>query len=115
MQLLGSGAIIRPDEDRRRRERLKDLHLRGYESSNPGVPQALVTTTLAGAPPAAPDGHPELWARLRELPHKQRTAVFCRSVLGMPYDELAVLLESSEDAARRNVHEGLRRLKEEMT
>ena len=67
----------------------------------------------AGAP-AAPDGHPELWARLRELPHKQRTAVFCRSVLGMPYSELALLLESSEDAARRNVHEGLKRLREEL-
>jgi DNA-directed RNA polymerase specialized sigma24 family protein len=33
----------------------------------------------------------------------------------MPYDELAVLLESSEDAARRNVHEGLKRLREELT
>ena len=41
--------------------------------------------------------------------------MFCRSVLGMPYDELALLLESSEDAARRNVHEGLKRLKEELT
>jgi DNA-directed RNA polymerase specialized sigma24 family protein len=35
-------------------------------------------------------------------------------VLGMPYDELASLLESSEDAARRNVHEGLKRLREEL-
>jgi len=60
-------------------------------------------------------GDPEIWARLRELPAKQRTAVFCRSVLGMPYEELAVLLESSEDAARRNVHEGLKRLREELT
>jgi DNA-directed RNA polymerase specialized sigma24 family protein len=41
--------------------------------------------------------------------------VFCRSVLGMPYDELALLLESSEEAARRNVHEGLKRLKEELS
>ena len=65
-------------------------------------------------PPPPPDGHPELWTRLRELPHKQRTAVFCRSVLGMPYAELALLLESSEEAARRNVHEGLKRLREEL-
>ena len=28
------------------------------------------------------------------FPAKQRTAVYCRSVLGMPYDELAELLES---------------------
>ena len=61
------------------------------------------------------DTGPELWERVRELPPKQRTAVFCRSVLGMPYAELAVLLESSEDAARRNVHEGLKRLKEELS
>ena len=61
------------------------------------------------------DTDPELWERVRELPPKQRTAVFCRSVLGMPYAELAVLLESSEDAARRNVHEGLKRLKEELS
>ena len=67
----------------------------------------------AGTPPPR-DGSPELWARLRELPYKQRTAVFCRSVLGMPYAELALLLESSEEAARRNVHEGLKRLREEL-
>jgi RNA polymerase sigma factor (sigma-70 family) len=64
----------------------------------------------------ASDGHhsePELWAAVRRLPEKQRTAVFCHSALGMPYAELADLLDSSEDAARRNVHEGLKRLREE--
>ena len=60
-------------------------------------------------------GDDELWERVRRLPAKQRTAVYCRSVLGMPYGELAQLLESSEDAARRNVHEGLKRLREELT
>lgn len=74
-----------------------------------------VAAVPEGAPPPVPDGEPELWARVRELPAKQRTAVFCRSVLGMPYQELALLLESTEDAARRNVHEGLKRLKEELS
>jgi RNA polymerase sigma factor (sigma-70 family) len=72
----------------------------------------------AAPPPAAggaEDSQPELWARVRELPPKQRTAVFCREVLGMPYAELALLLECSEDAARRNVHEGLKRLRKEYT
>ena len=68
---------------------------------------------MATAPPAEPDDHSELWVSLRALPAKQRTAVYCRTVLGMPYDELARLLESSEEAARRNVHEGLKRLREE--
>jgi RNA polymerase sigma factor (sigma-70 family) len=66
------------------------------------------------APPAASENsEPALWAAVRRLPTKQRTAVFCRSVLGMPYPELAELLDGSEDAARRNVHEGLKRLREE--
>jgi RNA polymerase sigma factor (sigma-70 family) len=67
-------------------------------------------------PEAEADGHdPRLWEAVRRLPPKQRTAVFCRSVLGMPYPELASVLESSEEAARRNVHEGLKRLGEEWT
>ena len=78
------------------------------------VPVAAVPERAAPAA-AEPGDTPELWARLRELPDKQRTAVFCRSVLGMSYDELAALLESSEDAARRNVHEGLKRLREELS
>jgi DNA-directed RNA polymerase specialized sigma24 family protein len=66
-----------------------------------------------GAVDEMPDGEPELWAALRRLPPKQRTAVYCRTVLGMPYEELAVVLESSVDAARRNVFEGLKKLREE--
>ena len=66
-----------------------------------------------GARPERLNSEPEVWARLRELPPKQRTAVFCRTLLGMPYPELALLLESSEEAARRSVHEGLKRLREE--
>lgn len=64
-------------------------------------------------PPVAVDGQPALWSAVRRLPAKQRTAVFCRSVLDMPYGELAELLGCSEDAARRNVHEGLKRLRQE--
>jgi RNA polymerase sigma factor (sigma-70 family) len=77
--------------------------------------RAVPVAALPERPSPGVEDDPELWARLRELPAKQRTAVFCRSVLGMPYEELATLLESSEDAARRNVHEGLKRLREELT
>jgi RNA polymerase sigma factor (sigma-70 family) len=84
------------------------------------VPVEAVADPAAGcaAPPgegALPDEEPELWEAVRSLPPKQRTAVFCRTVLGMPYEELARLLESSEDAARRNVFEGLRTLREGWT
>jgi RNA polymerase sigma factor (sigma-70 family) len=75
------------------------------------VPVAVVPDSAS----SSPDEDPDLWARVRELPAKQCTAVYCRSVLAMPYDELAALLDSSEEAARRNVHEGLKRLREELT
>jgi RNA polymerase sigma factor (sigma-70 family) len=81
----------------------------------PRPSDSLPETTATPAGTAIEDGEPSLWAAVRELPPKQRTAVFCRSVLGMPYDELAELLESSQDAARRNVHEGLKTLREEWT
>ena len=76
-----------------------------------------VTTVPNGSAPAAePElDEPELWAAVKELPPKQRAAVYCRSVLGIPYDELAELLDCSRDAARRSVHEGLKRLREEWT
>jgi RNA polymerase sigma factor (sigma-70 family) len=79
------------------------------------VPVEAVPEPAAAEGPVLDDGQPDLWGALRDLPPKQRTAVFCRTVLGMPYDELAVLLESSEDAARHNVFEGLKKLREEWT
>ena len=79
------------------------------------VPVEDVAETASVPAPPSPNGDLELWAAVRELPPKQRTAVFCRTVLGMPYPELARLLESSEDAARRNVFEGLKKLREEWT
>jgi RNA polymerase sigma factor (sigma-70 family) len=60
------------------------------------------------------DNEPRLWAHVRALPEKQRMAVFLRSVADLAYDEVATALDCSQDAARRNVHEGLRRLREEL-
>jgi RNA polymerase sigma factor (sigma-70 family) len=64
--------------------------------------------------PAAPEhagpDH-ELWAQVRELPDKQRTAVALRYVLDAPYAEISQVMGTSEEAARRNVHEGLKRLR----
>jgi RNA polymerase sigma factor (sigma-70 family) len=66
-------------------------------------------------PPVEPiDGEPELWAHVRALPEKQRMAVFLRSVADLSYAEVGVALDCSQDAARRNVHEGLKRLREEL-
>jgi len=69
------------------------------------------------APPAAPAapglaaGDEELWARVRELPGKQRAAIALRFVADAPYAEISSVMGTSEEAARRNVHEGLKRLR----
>lgn len=56
-------------------------------------------------------GDDELWDRVRELPPKQRTAVVLRYVVDLTHADIANALGSSEEAARRNVHEGLKKLK----
>jgi RNA polymerase sigma factor (sigma-70 family) len=56
-------------------------------------------------------GDDELWVRVRELPPKQRTAVVLRYVVDLTHADIADALGSSEEAARRNVHEGLKKLK----
>ncbi len=55
----------------------------------------------------------DLWARVRELPSKQRAAVALRYVTDAGYEEIAAVMGTSQDAARRNVHEALKRLRTE--
>jgi len=64
------------------------------------------------APPAevAPDG---LWAAVDALPPKQRTALALRYAADAPYEVVAAVMQTSEPAARRNVHEAIKRLREE--
>jgi RNA polymerase sigma factor (sigma-70 family) len=60
------------------------------------------------------DGPDEgLWALVRDLPDKQRTALAMRYVADAGYDEISAAMGTSEDAARRNVHEALKRLRTE--
>ena len=74
-----------------------------------------ITMDALPEPAAAERREPDddLWAQVRELPDKQRTAVALRYVLDAPYAEISQVMGTSEDAARRNVHEGLKRLRRE--
>jgi RNA polymerase sigma-70 factor (ECF subfamily) len=59
------------------------------------------------------DGAPEIWAHVRALPAKQRTALALRTVADLAYADVAQIMGTSEEAARRNVHEALKRLRTE--
>jgi len=61
---------------------------------------------------ADPDGpDEELWERVRALPLKQREAVGLRFVLDWTYADIGAAMETSPEAARRNVFEGLGKLR----
>ena len=61
----------------------------------------------------SPDG--DLWAAVRALPEKQRAAVTLRFVCDLSHREIGRVLDCSDAAARRSVHEGLKRLREVRT
>jgi RNA polymerase sigma factor (sigma-70 family) len=65
----------------------------------------------ATAEPQLDDG---LWALVGALPPKQRAAVALRYACGLPHAEIAAALGCSPDAARRSLHEGLKRLRKEL-
>jgi RNA polymerase sigma factor (sigma-70 family) len=56
-----------------------------------------------------------IWSAVAALPPKQRTAVALRFACDMPHREIAAALGGSEEAARRNLHEGLKKLREVLT
>jgi RNA polymerase sigma factor (sigma-70 family) len=72
-------------------------------------------TAHQASPPHDPADFPDdaLWSRVRELPPKQRTALALRYVADAGYDEISNVMGTSEEAARRNVHEALKRLRTE--
>ncbi len=81
------------------------------------VPVAAVPEVSAGPVDAGGagllDADDDLWASVRELPPKQRTALALRFVADADYAEVSAVMGISEEAARRNVHEGLKRLRQE--
>ena len=88
-------------------------HLRAVRRRAQPVGDALERLAAERVVPGSDDGMPEVWTSVRALPAKQRTAIALRFLAGSSHAEIATVMESSEEAARRNVHEGLKRLRKE--
>jgi len=59
------------------------------------------------------DGYdPTVWTAVGELPPKQRAAVAHRFVVDLTYRDIASVMGTTEEAARQNVREGLKKLRE---
>jgi RNA polymerase sigma factor (sigma-70 family) len=69
-------------------------------------------------PGSALDTHPDsddgLWDQVRSLPSKQRKAVVLRYAGDRSYPEIAAAMSTTQDSARRSVHEGLKKLRREL-
>ena len=63
------------------------------------------------AEPELDDG---IWELVGALPPKQRAAVALRYACDLPHAEIAAALGCSTDAARRSLHEGMKRLRKEL-
>jgi RNA polymerase sigma factor (sigma-70 family) len=61
-----------------------------------------------------PEPDERLWAAVGALPPKQRAAVALRYASDLPHAEIGAALGCSPEAARRNLHEGLKRLRKEL-
>jgi RNA polymerase sigma factor (sigma-70 family) len=75
------------------------------------VPVAEVAE-VAITDPEPSDG---IWDAVGSLPPKQRAAVALRYACDLPHAEIAAALGCTPEAARRSLHEGITRLRKELT
>ena len=78
--------------------------------SRRAIPVAAVPDEVGRETPDRDDG---VWEAVRRLPSKQRAAVLLRFAADLPYREVARAAGGTEEAARRNVADGLRTLRKE--
>ena len=75
------------------------------------LPVAEVTEVAIEDPAPKENG---LWDLVGTLPPKQRAAVALRYACDLPHAEIAAALGCSPEAARRSLHEGIKRLRKEL-
>lgn len=76
---------------------------------NPVPIDAIAETAVVDRGPSVRDD--DLWDALESLPRKQREAIAYHHVVGMPYSEVATLLDNTESAARRAAADGMKALR----
>jgi RNA polymerase sigma-70 factor (ECF subfamily) len=88
-------------------------HTRGasHRSSVPIEDDVAFTNSLGTEKLVAAEIWRKVRARLAELPPRQRLVVELRVFHELSFDEIAVIVDSSEDAAKMNYHHAVKRLR----
>lgn len=76
--------------------------------------QPIPVAEMAEIPVDDPEPGDEIWKLVGALPPKQRAAVALRYACDLPHAEIAAALGCSPEAARRSLHEGMKRLRKEL-
>jgi len=130
------GALVPREEVEELTQETFIAALRAYDRFDGASPRAWVLAiarrkaidehrSRARRPPRAGDADPDqtaaaepsagaaggIWADVAALPPKQRAAVVLRYALDLRHREIGEALGCSEAAARRNVHEGIQKLR----
>lgn len=82
-----------------------------HRSRNRTVPQTHEVPDLAVSAADPSDHDTDLWDALATLPRKQREAIAYHHIAGLPYVQVADLLNNSEAAARRAAADGIKTLR----
>ena len=83
-----------------------------HHRANGRRPVPVAEVEEAAVDPPEPD--PGVWKVVGALPPKQRAAVALRYACDLPHAEIAAALDCSPEAARRSLHEGIKRLRKEL-
>ncbi len=85
-----------------------------HHRSNGRRPVPVAEPEELGGVTSEPELDEGLWALVGGLPPKQRAAVALRYACDLPHAEIAAALGCSPEAARRSLHEGIKRLRREL-
>ncbi len=85
-----------------------------HHRANGRRPLPVAAAEELGGVTAEPELDEGLWALVGGLPPKQRAAVALRYACDLPHAEIAAALGCSPEAARRSLHEGIKRLRKEL-
>jgi RNA polymerase sigma factor (sigma-70 family) len=85
-----------------------------HHRANGRRPIPVAEVAEVGVEDRLPEPDDGLWAAVGALPPKQRAAVALRYGSDLPHAEIAAALGCSPAAARRSLHEGIKRLRKEL-